>query len=220
MFRRILAIISLGILVATVAPTMDEASAAGSVYYVKINSGTLNVRKSASTSATVITKLKKGQQVSVSSQSKGWTKITANGKQGYVSSKYIAIKNSTTTAPSTNYRSKAVSIARSNLGVRYLWSGRTTKGFDCSGLVTYSFGKAGKTLPRTAAEMYTRGTRVTALIPGDLMFYATSGGRKVSHVAIYIGNGQMIHSATSRGVSIEKISNSYWKQKFIGAKRI
>jgi len=117
------------------------------------------------------------------------------------------------------YHTKAISNAKSNLGVKYLWGGTTPKGFDCSGLVRYSFGKAGKSLPRTSQEMYAKGVRVTKLAPGDLLFFGPTKASKPTHVAIYMGNGQMIHSASSKGVSITTTSNSYWKPKYLGAKR-
>jgi cell wall-associated NlpC family hydrolase len=228
LFKRILASLLLFALVATVAPSIDQASASGTTYYVKVNSGSLNMRNKPATSGKIVAKLSKNQLVTVSSQSKGWAKVSTKGKKGYVSSKYIAPKAATTAKKSTpkpavktaDYKAKAISVAKSNLGVKYKWGGNTTSGFDCSGLVTYSYGKAGVKLPRTAAEMYNVGTKVTSYQPGDLLFYATSGGRKVTHVAIYIGNGQMIHSATSKGVSIASINNSYWKPRFIGAKRL
>ncbi|MFT9600092.1 NlpC/P60 family protein [Mesobacillus sp.] len=183
------------------------------------------MRNKPATSGKIVAKLPKNQLVTLSSQSKGWAKVSTKGKTGYVSSKYIAPKaaavaNASTPKPA-DYKAKAISVAKSNLGVKYKWGGNTTSGFDCSGLVTYSYGKAGVKLPRTASEMYSKaGTKVSSLQPGDLLFYATSGGKKVTHVAIYIGNGQMIHSATSKGVSIASINNSYWKPRFIGAKRI
>ncbi|MFP3727525.1 C40 family peptidase [Priestia filamentosa] len=118
------------------------------------------------------------------------------------------------------YHTKAIATAKKNIGVKYVWGGTTSKGFDCSGLVQYSYKSAGKTLPRTARDMYTKGTRVTKLAPGDLMFFAPSKASKPTHVAIYIGNGKMIHSATSTGVAIASTSNSYWKPKYIGAKRL
>jgi cell wall-associated NlpC family hydrolase len=227
LLKRILASMLLLSAFATVTPSMDQASAAGTTYYVNVKSGSLNLRKSPSTSATVVTKLAKGQLVTVATQSKGWAKITANGKQGFVSTQFITPKTTAAKAPATpastaNYRQKAISTAKSNLGVKYVWGGRTTSGFDCSGLVGYSFGKAGINLPRTAAEMYNKGKAVStsSLIPGDLLFYATNGGKKVTHVAIYLGNGQMIHAATSKGVSIANLNNTYWKPKFVGAKRI
>jgi cell wall-associated NlpC family hydrolase len=68
--------------------------------------------------------------------------------------------------------------------------------------------------------MYAKGTKVTSLSPGDLLFYATAGGSRVTHVAIYLGNGQMIHATTSKGVTIDNMSNSYWKARYVGAKRI
>ncbi|PGK51452.1 peptidase P60 [Priestia megaterium] len=118
------------------------------------------------------------------------------------------------------YHTKAISVAKSNLGVKYKWGGTTPKGFDCSGLVQYSFGKAGKSLPRTSVELYSKGTRVTNLQPGDLMFFSQNKATRPSHVAIYIGNGQMIQSASSKGVSIASTNNSYWKPRYIGAKRL
>ncbi|WHX40279.1 SH3 domain-containing C40 family peptidase [Mesobacillus sp. AQ2] len=228
MFKRILASLLLITLVATVAPSFDKASASGTTYYVKVNSGTLNMRNKPSTSGKIVTKLSKNQLVTVSSQSKGWAKVSAKGKAGYVSSKYIAPKApakkasaaKTTAAKPANYKAKAISTAKSNMGVKYKWGGNNPNGFDCSGLVTYSFAKAGKKLPRTAAEMYNVGTKVSSYQPGDLLFYATSGGKKVTHVAIYIGNGQMIHSATSKGVSVASMNNPYWKPRLVGAKRL
>lgn len=119
-----------------------------------------------------------------------------------------------------SYHTKAISVAKSNLGVPYRWGGMSPAGFDCSGLVKYSFSKAGRTLPRTAAEMYTKGTRVRTLAVGDLMFFAPSKASKPTHVAIYMGSGKMIQSASSKGVSIAATSNTYWKPRYIGAKRI
>lgn len=123
-----------------------------------------------------------------------------------------------------SYHSKAISIAESHLGIKYKWGGISpSTGFDCSGLVRYSFGKQGKSLPRTAAEMYKKGKEVSkssSLKKGDLLFFAPSKASKPTHVAIYVGNNKFIHSSSSKGVSYAKTSNSYWKPKYIGAKRI
>ena len=223
MFKRIIASTMLISLLATATPSMDQASAAGTAYHINVSSGYLNVRNQPSLSGKIYTKLPKGYNVTVTSQGNGWARISYSGKIGYVSSKYIAPGSTVTKAStvSTDYKSKAIAIAKSQMGVKYVWGGTTPSGFDCSGLVTYAFKNAGyNKLPRTAGEMYNVGTKVTSYKPGDLLFYATSGGKKVTHVAIYIGNGQMIHAATSKGVSIASINNSYWKPRFIGAKRL
>ncbi|MBT2734371.1 C40 family peptidase [Bacillus sp. ISL-7] len=124
-------------------------------------------------------------------------------------------------AEAAYYHTKAISVAKSNLGVPYRWGGLTPKGFDCSGLVKYSYGKAGKVLPRTAADMYYKqGYRVSSLQTGDLMFFAPNKASRPTHVAIYIGGGKMIQAASSKGVSIAYTSNSYWKPRYIGAKRL
>ncbi|MCA1041642.1 C40 family peptidase [Bacillus infantis] len=124
------------------------------------------------------------------------------------------------TGEAASYHTKAINVAKNNLGIPYKWGGITKSGFDCSGLVKYSYNIAGRTLPRTASDMYKKGTKVSALSPGDLMFFAPYKGANPTHVSIYMGSGKMIHAASSRGVSVSYTNNTYWQPKFIGAKRI
>ncbi|WP_442600093.1 C40 family peptidase [Neobacillus sp. D3-1R] len=125
-------------------------------------------------------------------------------------------------AEAAYYNTKAVSVAKSNLGVPYVWGGISPSGFDCSGLVKYSYAKAGKTLNRTAAQMYYgNGYRIyTNIQPGDLMFYAPTKASRPTHVAMYIGYGKMIMASSSKGVMITYTNNSYWHSRYIGTKRV
>lgn len=93
--------------------------------------------------------------------------------------------------------------AESYIGVKYVWGGNTPKqGFDCSGFTKFIFAKYGVTLPRTSREQVRSGTGIAAdfraLRPGDLMFFAQPG-EDISHVAIYAGDGRIIHSSSSNG---------------------
>ena len=93
--------------------------------------------------------------------------------------------------------------ADSYRGVRYVWGGNTPReGFDCSGFTKYVFAKHGITLPRTSREQVRAGRAVApdfrALRPGDLMMFAEPG-EAISHVAIYAGNGRIIHASSSNG---------------------
>ncbi len=108
------------------------------------------------------------------------------------------------------------------LGVPYLYGGTTTKGLDCSGYTSKVFADLGIELNRTSGSQYQQGTAVTKndLQVGDLLFFNTSG-KSVSHVAIYMGDGQMIHSQTGKGVSYSKVNDPYyWGSRYIGAKRV
>jgi cell wall-associated NlpC family hydrolase len=128
------------------------------------------------------------------------------------------VNPSKTEAATVSHR--IVTEAKKFIGTPYKWGGTTPKGFDCSGFVYYTHKKIGKTLPRTAAQMYQKGKTVhkSNLLPGDLVFFSTYK-KGASHVAIYIGNNQIIH-ATSKGVKVDSLNSSYWKPKFIGAKRL
>lgn len=118
--------------------------------------------------------------------------------------------------------STIVSQAGKLKGVKYSYGGTTTHGFDCSGFVQYVFQQAGMSIPRTTGAMYSRGTSVSksSLRAGDLVFFNTSGSG-VSHVGIFIGNGQFIHSSSSNGVSVSSVNDKYyWGKRYVGAKRI
>jgi cell wall-associated NlpC family hydrolase len=113
----------------------------------------------------------------------------------------------TTPPPPGTGTSTAIAAAESQLGVPYVWGGETPgKGFDCSGLVQWAERQAGINLPRTAAAQYDAITHIplTAIQPGDLLFWATDGA--IFHVAIYIGNGDVIQAPeTGETVSIAPI---------------
>jgi cell wall-associated NlpC family hydrolase len=114
--------------------------------------------------------------------------------------------------------------AISMLGIHYRYGGNTPEsGLDCSGLVRHVFKEAwGADLPRTSEEMSHVGQQVDRqdLQPGDLVFYDTLK-RAFSHVGIYLGNNQFIHSPSTGGqVRIEYMDVRYWKQRFSGARRM
>lgn len=116
-----------------------------------------------------------------------------------------------------------IAIARSLLGRPVVWGGASpTEGFDCSGLVQYVFRQAGITLPRTADLQFLVGRTVSpaGLRPGDLIYYTTYEPG-ASHVGIYIGADKFIHTSYSKGVvAIADINDSYFVQRFYGAKRV
>ena len=114
--------------------------------------------------------------------------------------------------------------ARKWIGTKYKYGGNTHKGVDCSGLVVEVFNSAlGIKLPRTSAaqQKYCKVIKKKELVSGDLLFFATGKKKKkVNHVGIYIGKGEMIHSSSSKGVIISKIDDAYYKRTYISSGRI
>lgn len=122
-------------------------------------------------------------------------------------------------APSEHIAS-IVSAASNLQGTPYCFGGTTTSCFDCSGFVSHCFATAGVVLPRTTREMYTIGQRVIdGLVVGDLVFFNTTG-REVSHVGIYLGENRFVHASTSQGVIVSALTESYWQQRYLGARRL
>ena len=208
----------------TSQPSTDNSTPQTS-YKATVNTDSLNMRKGAGTSYSIITKLSRGTVVDVlESASNGWKKVkTSGGTIGWVSGRQLT--TGVVNQPSTTNKAQAVvDLATKQLGKPYVWGAEGPNSFDCSGLVYYVYkNAAGKTLPRTAAAQYGVGVAVSKsnLQPGDLIFSSTDGSGRVTHVAIYVGNGQMIH-APRTGKNVEKvsISNSYWTKTYVGSRRV
>jgi len=113
-----------------------------------------------------------------------------------------------------------VSIAKSLVGSPYRFGGTTPDGFDSSGFINYVFSQVGIQLDRTHAGMWANnGRHVDCPNVGDVVFFANTYKPGVSHSGIYIGNNQMIHAGTEKtGVEIVSLDNSYWRDRYIGAK--
>jgi cell wall-associated NlpC family hydrolase len=116
-----------------------------------------------------------------------------------------------TTGAASATASSILATADDYVGTRYVWGGETPSGFDCSGFVQYVFRQHGIELPRTSRQQVQVGERVAlgldALEPGDLLFFATNGSR-IDHIAIYVGNNEIIHSSSSgNGVGYDNLSS-------------
>ena len=202
------------------------------VKYVNTTSG-LNMRTGPATSYAKITTIAYGQSVNVLSTSNGWSKINYSGSTGYVSSQYLQStkpsSSSSSNSGSTSVSSSASSViayAKTLLGKPYVWGAQGPNSFDCSGFTYYVFkNKAGITLPRNSAVQSKYGTYVSRsnIKGGDLLFFDTNGSNNgaVSHVGLYIGNGQMIHASYSqRKIVTVSINNSYYQNAFVNARRV
>jgi cell wall-associated NlpC family hydrolase len=122
-------------------------------------------------------------------------------------------------------KKKLLEDAKYFKGGRYVWGGTSPKGFDCSGYVQYLYRKHHINLPRTAWEQSKKGKPVSLeqLQKGDLLFFLTDKKRgiPVTHVGIYLGNGQFIHAASrKKGIIISPIDHGYYAKKFVSARRV
>ena len=115
-----------------------------------------------------------------------------------------------------------VSLAKQNLGVPYKWGGTSPSGFDCSGFVYFVLNTLGIKVSRTLGPMYEQGTKVSKseLKPGDVVFFKNTYKSGLSHVGIYVGNGQFIHSPSSgKVVSYADLNSDYYTSHYYGAVR-
>lgn len=113
--------------------------------------------------------------------------------------------------------------AQKYLGVRYVNGGASPSGFDCSGFVYYVLGQVGYPSSRMIADMANQGTAVekAELKAGDVVIFANTYGRGLSHVGIYAGDGQFIHSPNSRStVSYSDLTSGYWSDHYYSARRM
>lgn len=110
------------------------------------------------------------------------------------------------------------------LGTPYVLGGTSRTGLDCSGFVLQVFAPLGVRLPRVSADQARTGVPVDVsdLQPGDLVFFDTSGGGRVTHVGIYLGDDQFVNANSYKGqVAVDRLlADRYWAPRFVGARRV
>ncbi len=186
-----------------------------------VQTTTLFVRDEPNTDSAVLTMIPIDEDYEIEEQDGDWLKIAVDDDEGWISADYVKISEQLDKAMNltelkygegvSDVRVNLVNYAKQFIGNPYVWGGTSlTKGADCSGYVQSIYRKYGISLPRTSAAQSTVGKKISPseAQPGDLFFYAKSRGR-ISHVGIYIGNGQIVN-AHSRKTGI-RINSAYYR---------
>ena len=189
--------------------------------YGRVNSDGVNVRSDASTDSSVLTTIEEDAIVTVNGLVDGWYDVTCEyGTEGYIRSDFLDLTESSSS------NSDIAATAKQYLGTGYVYGGASPRGFDCSGFTMYVYSQHGYSLPHSATSQWQSGlgTRVysiTELQPGDLVFFndpSRNAGKACSHAGIYTGDGQFIHSSSSRsgGVIVSSLTSGYYNTYFVG----
>lgn len=177
----------------------------------------LKVREEPNTDAEVITMVAEGEELEFIEEQGDWTKVYLDDQEVYVSSQYVSILEELDTAITmaevlygegvSDIRVELCQYALQFVGNPYVWGGTSlTKGADCSGFVQSVFKNFGVKLPRTSVTQSGVGTAIkqSEAKAGDLVFYGN--GKRINHVGIYLGNGQVVHASSPRtGIKTSKV---------------
>ena len=189
--------------------------------YGRVNSDGVNVRSDASTDSSVLATIEEDAIVTVNGLVDGWYDVTCEyGTEGYIRSDFLDLTESSSS------NSDIAATAKQHLGTGYVYGGASPRGFDCSGFTMYVYSQHGYSLPHSATSQWQSGlgTRVysiSELQPGDLVFFndpSRNAGKACSHAGIYTGDGQFIHSSSSRsgGVIVSSLTSGYYNTYFVG----
>ncbi|CAG5079428.1 Uncharacterized lipoprotein [Thermobacillus xylanilyticus] len=125
----------------------------------------------------------------------------------------------------TEQSKQLIEVGKEYIGTPYRMGGLIKNGepvaFDCSLFTKHVYAALGVELPRTSKAQAKAGEKVERgnISQGDLLFFRTNG-KSISHVAIYVGDGKMIHASSNHGVTISDMNSSYWKKRFVTARRV
>ena len=189
--------------------------------YGRVNSDGVNVRSDASTDSSVLATIEEDAIVTVNGLVDGWYDVTCEyGNEGYIRSDFLDLTESSSS------NSDIAATAKQYLGTGYVYGGASPRGFDCSGFTMYVYSQHGYSLPHSATSQWQSGLgarvySISELQPGDLVFFndpSRNAGKACSHAGIYTGDGQFIHSSSSRsgGVIVSSLTSGYYNTYFVG----
>lgn len=245
--------LTIGFAVTGVISFADEPAAANAAVKVEVtkgivNASKLNLRSNPGTNYAIVGQLTLGTEVSVLEQSGDWYRIKGENVTGWVHGGYIKGLNQKTEtmsagqqvsrgAYSARTEIKEVSLngsskqgeavvaeVKNHLGKPYRYGSMGPNSFDCSGLVSYCYKSIGISVPRSSKDYGSIGSAVSAdkAAAGDIVCFNTSG-RGISHVGIYIGNGDFIHAASGSSthrVMVNNLSDNYFSKRLVTIRRI
>lgn len=228
MFLRMASVASLIVGIYAIPTFASEAPPLANIYGEVVCNGVLNVRALDSMDSNVVYTIQKGATVDILDLGK-WVNIRLqNGVEGYVLSDYLAVRKGNGLPIGSSLGDQISEYAKQFLGTPYVYGATNLRsGVDCSGFVYAVFRDFDIYLNRSSRGMAANGVPVerNQLLPGDLVLFDSTGNvnmGNISHVGIYIGNGQYIHSSSGKvkGVIISNLSESYSARTYVTARRV
>lgn len=218
----------MGVSVASSAEAQSNEPQKNKYAVVTSNTG-LKLRNEPSVDADVLGVLQNGDAVDVLDDSmQEWAKVSFGGTTAYLSKEFIAIGYGEKPLRENSLGNQMIEYGKQFLGTPYVWAGTNlSKGVDCSGFVYSVYQNFGISLNRSSRDMVRNGTQISKdqLQAGDLVFFDTTGVNDggISHVGIYMDNGNFIHSSSSKrtwGITISSLNEDYYIRTYVTAARV
>lgn len=189
-----------------------------------VNASKVNIRTGPDLLSNVIG-YKSNADVMVTGKYKDWYRIEDHKGQAWISVQYVTMKNSAYIPDIPMLGEQIVEYGKKFIGTPYVWGGTNLRsGVDCSGFTQGIYKEFDININRTSNMQVLNGRPISKqeLKTGDLIFFDTNGVNRgeISHVGIYAGDGEFIHSNSSRGISIAKLDNSYYKRNYVKSVRL
>lgn len=190
----------------------------------RVTANNVNIRTEPSLYGKVAGKLS-NENIMVTGKYKDWYRIKYNKEDLWMSRRYVAVQESHLIPEVSLLGEQIVEYGKQFIGTPYVWGGTNlTKGVDCSGFTQGIYKRFDIELNRTSYMQALNGKTIPKeqLRSGDLIFFDTNGINrgKISHVGVYVGDGEFIHSDMTKGISIAKLDNSYYRRNYVKSVRV
>ncbi len=228
---RLLAVIGFTITSSLIMPTTVHAKATNSNIFPssvgmrgKVTTNHVNLRKNPGLSSQVIGHVSHADLM-ITGKYKGWYRVHYKNSDAWITQQYVSVPDATYVPEVPLLGEQIVEYGKKFLGTPYVWGGTNlSRGVDCSGFTQGIYKEFDININRTSYMQALNGRAVPKnnLQSGDLIFFDTNGVNRgnISHVGIYVGNGEFIHSDMTKGISIAKLNNPYYQRNYVKSIRV